>query len=277
MTNPASMRPAMGALLQSCRAGAHIRPSSLPSSSLNPSLQHTAAISTTSSLLKRHNYKGARDNSDKNKTRGESAIRQTGTRWKLSVSDDPLPQPVKPEHIPAQVTDPNHGLWDFFFDRKTVAQPPTEDAKHGRGWMVEELRQKSWDDLHRLWWVCVKERNRIATANWERTKSQLGYGKAEATARDVEVRRTMRAIKHVLTERFYTWEDAVKLAETDPEVNLTGNGEAYTPTEYLEEQHLSEEEPVPEEEEGAKKEAGAATLDPAALPESKTQGEAPRL
>ena len=28
----------------------------------------------------------------------------------------------------------------------------------------------------------------------------------------------MRAIKHVLTERFYAWEDAVKLAEGDKEI-----------------------------------------------------------
>lgn len=30
----------------------------------------------------------------------------------------------------------------------------------------------------------------------------------------------MRAIKHVLTERYYVWEDARKLAAEDPEINL---------------------------------------------------------
>ncbi len=44
----------------------------------------------------------------------------------------------------------------------------------------------------------------------------------------------MRSIKHVLTERFYLWEDAVKLAETDPEVDLTGTGQPFTPSTYLE-------------------------------------------
>lgn len=39
----------------------------------------------------------------------------------------------------------------------------------------------------------------------------------------------MKAIKHVLTERFYLWEDARRLAENDPEINLSGEGEAYTP------------------------------------------------
>ncbi len=48
----------------------------------------------------------------------------------------------------------------------------------------------------------------------------------------------MRAIKHVLTERFYTWEDAVKLAKEDPEVDLSGEGTPFTPMEYLEDEGL---------------------------------------
>lgn len=51
----------------------------------------------------------------------------------------------------------------------------------------------------------------------------------------------MRAIKHTLTERFYTWEDAVEVAKSDPELNLEGGeGQVYTPSTY-------EEEIAPEE------------------------------
>lgn len=46
-----------------------------------------------------------------------------------------------------------------------------------------------------------------------------------------QVRRTQRAIKQVLTERYYSWEDARKLAVNDPEVDLSGEGPAYTPSE----------------------------------------------
>lgn len=48
----------------------------------------------------------------------------------------------------------------------------------------------------------------------------------------------MRAIKHTLTERFYTWEDARRVAAEDPEIDLSGNGPAYTPKEYLEDEVL---------------------------------------
>jgi large subunit ribosomal protein L47 len=183
-----AIRPSIvGAALQSCRTGSSRPRVVAAAAAFAPPLQQRASLSTTAALLKRHTYTGARDNSDHNKHRGESAIRRTGTRWRLSVSDEPLPRPVERKNLPQIETDPDHGLWDFFYDRHRVAQAPEEDAKHGRGWMVEELRNKSWDDLHRLWWVCVKERNRIATANWERSKSKLGYGFAESKKRDDEV------------------------------------------------------------------------------------------
>lgn len=43
----------------------------------------------------------------------------------------------------------------------------------------------------------------------------------------------MKSIKYALTERFYVWEDAVKAARDDPEVNFdAGEGEAYNPSAY---------------------------------------------
>ncbi|KAK5653847.1 hypothetical protein OQA88_7771 [Cercophora sp. LCS_1] len=250
MATPAAIRPSLGAALHHvCGSTRRI--------AVTPSVVQTAAISTTASLLKRHKYPGARDNRDHSKHRGESAIRRTGTRWRLSVSDEPLPKPVPLKDLPPVETDPDHGLWEFFPDRVTVAAVPEEDAKHGRGWSVEELRKKSWDDLHRLWWVCCKERNRLATGEWERRKQKLGYGEAEAAKRDDEVKVTMRGIKHVLTERQYVWEDALKLAEDDPEINLSGDGNpVFAPSEFLEEVEELEETVEEMQREGFKEGAG---------------------
>jgi large subunit ribosomal protein L47 len=55
----------------------------------------------------------------------------------------------------------------------------------------------------------------------------------------------MKRIRHVLTERYYSWEDARKLAETDPEINLVGggkNGPVFTPSEFM----IEEEDETPE-------------------------------
>jgi large subunit ribosomal protein L47 len=99
----------------------------------------------------------------------------------------------------------------------------------------------------------------------------------------------MRAIKHTLTERFYAWEDAVKLAKDDPEVNLSGDGPAFTPSHFLEGEEEAAVAPAEEKEgeqhaaEGAEETAektapaAVAAADPATIPASKPQAEAPRL
>lgn len=57
----------------------------------------------------------------------------------------------------------------------------------GRAWTVEELRWKDWVDLHKLWWVCVKEKNIMFTQELERKRLDPGYGDFEAKARKKEV------------------------------------------------------------------------------------------
>lgn len=193
-------------------------------------------------------------NRDQSKQRGLSVMRQTGPREHLSVSGVPLPRPLSAEEFPALKVDPSHGLWDFFYSKEKPLNTPKEDKAHGRAWTVEELRRKSWEDLHSLWWVCIKERNRIATGNVERQKGDYGYGASESRDREMQVRshcfaaawgsaitlvydedvdgspfilqvrKTQNAIKHALTERFYAWEDAVQLAKEDPEIKFKANG-----------------------------------------------------
>ena len=48
------------------------------------------------------------------------------------------------------------------------------DRDAGRSWTVGELRSRDWDSLHQLWWVCVKERNRLATEKLERKRLENG-------------------------------------------------------------------------------------------------------
>ncbi|KAF2199201.1 MRP-L47-domain-containing protein [Delitschia confertaspora ATCC 74209] len=193
-----------------------------------------ARFSTSPALWKR----------DNNRNRGVSAVRRTGPRPRqtLSVKKAQLPVPVMdPKAKSAIEGDEDHGLWGFFNKDKKLLSTPEEELAHGRAWTTEELRQKSWDDLHTLWWVCTKERNRIATEMVERNRLSLQYGNQEAENRLKSVKGTQRAIMQTLTERWYAWEEARKVASTDKEVDLSGEGPAYTPNVLSEDDYFEPE------------------------------------
>ncbi|KAF2395713.1 MRP-L47-domain-containing protein [Trichodelitschia bisporula] len=186
---------------------------------------------------------------DRNRLRSMSAIKGSGLgpSYKLSVTLEDLPIPVDSKEISKPQPDQQHGLWGFFNKERTVLSLVETDSAHGREWSVEELRRKSWTDLHSLWWVCVMERNRLATEALTRERLKAGYGKHEASTRDKAIRRTMRAIKHTLTERWYAWEDARQLADSDPEINQSGSGPLYRPivsNDYLEEHDAAQSNEV---------------------------------
>ncbi|KAG6002875.1 hypothetical protein E4U43_001023 [Claviceps pusilla] len=217
MASSNALRPSTGCL---SRIGSQLTSSALPRTPLRVS------FSTTAQQCKRRTK-------DNNKKRGVSSLYGSGPREHLSMSDIPLPKPrdFKPK-IPV---DESHGLWGFFPEPGKTLWTPKETEEHGRAWTVEELRKKSWEDLHSLWWVCCKERNMLATSKVELAKGKLGFGEKELEARDEEVMKTMRAIKHALTERYYTWQDAVDVAMADPEIDmLAEDGQVYKPGAYEE-------------------------------------------
>ena len=114
---------------------------------------------------------------------------------------------------------------------------------------------KSWDDLHKLWWTCVKERNIIFTQEVEWKRCEPGYGEHERNTRLSMVKKTQKAIKHVLTERYYAYRDARVLAENDPEVDLSGSGVPYTPKVDEEFENKSVMQQVADEDEKKRKSA----------------------
>ena len=48
---------------------------------------------------------------------------------------------------------------------------------------MSELRNKDWDDLWKLWWMCVKERNRVVTGLREKERLGKMQGGPEAMRR----------------------------------------------------------------------------------------------
>ena len=103
----------------------------------------------------------------------------------------------------------SRGLDDF------VDAPPKkrEDGKGyvvetvGRAWKAKDLRVKSFEDLHRLWYVLLKERNMLNTeSHLVRVRKEHFRNPTRLT----KVKKSMNRIKFVLTER--------AIAESDGDV-----------------------------------------------------------
>ncbi|KMT05795.1 hypothetical protein BVRB_7g166340 [Beta vulgaris subsp. vulgaris] len=87
---------------------------------------------------------------------------------------------------------------------------------YGRGWKASELRLKSWDDLHKLWYVLLKEKNMLMTQRQMLNAQNLRFPNPERISK---VRRSMCRIKHVLTERAIDEPDARRSAEMKRMIN----------------------------------------------------------
>jgi len=98
---------------------------------------------------------------------------------------------------PAAAVSRTRGVDEFFdigLGKKDDDKPPII----GRSWKAAELRLKGFSDLHKLWYVLLKEKNLLATTK-EIMKSQ-GQRYTEQH-RMIKVRKSMCRIKQVLTER----------------------------------------------------------------------------
>ncbi|KAF3795529.1 39S ribosomal protein L47 [Nymphaea thermarum] len=108
-----------------------------------------------------------------------------------------------------------HNPLEEFFE----ADRSKEDDKpvvYGRSWKAAELRLKSWDDLQKLWFVLMKEKNMLMTQRQMLHAQNLRFPNPE---RIPKVRKSMCRIKHVLTERAIAEPDPRRSAEMKRMIN----------------------------------------------------------
>lgn len=84
------------------------------------------------------------------------------------------------------------GIEEFWEGASKTSMPT------GRAWEASELRRKSFEDLHKLWFVLLKERNFLETERHESLSQQMEWRNPE---RLDKVRQSMARLKTVLHER----------------------------------------------------------------------------
>ena len=85
-----------------------------------------------------------------------------------------------------------------FFDVQRLNKKPGTKIMAGRAWAAEELRLKSNEDLHKLWWILWKERNMLYS---EKLAARSKGASLDNPGRIGKVRKSMARLKSVLGER----------------------------------------------------------------------------
>ncbi|TIA90438.1 hypothetical protein E3P99_01581 [Wallemia hederae] len=144
---------------------------------------------------------------------------------KYTPRQKPLPSIFTKTPIDKKVSvNPKHGLYAFF-ERRAIdtsrgeLADGTGDGKQisstlptwtesqslsSRAWRASELRLKSFEDLHTLWYILLRERNLLSTQLEEARR--LGVDIQQSTRvneRRWRVRKSMSRIKYVLSERHH--------------------------------------------------------------------------
>ena len=101
----------------------------------------------------------------------------------------------------------SEGLNAFLDPIRFLPEDKQKDEVSGREWEARELRLKSFEDLHGLWYVLLKEKNMLQT---EKHVARANRVRMRSAQRIGQVRRSMAKIKLVLSER------AIEDAGDDP-------------------------------------------------------------
>ncbi|RKP30796.1 hypothetical protein METBISCDRAFT_15583 [Metschnikowia bicuspidata] len=127
-----------------------------------------------------------------------------------------LREPIVPTHKNFDVS-PDHPLWAFFRQgNKTdsVLRDKKDLVTDSRPWTMAELRLKSFDDLHRLWYLNLLERNVLATE--AEVASEIYNGDVLRYIKlDDNHLLMQKRIKAVLLERQVAYERAQLLPQDD--------------------------------------------------------------
>ncbi|KAG2462589.1 RM47 protein, partial [Polypterus senegalus] len=96
------------------------------------------------------------------------------------------------------------GLEEFFDDPKNWGE---QQVKSGAPWTAKQLRTKSNEDLHKLWYVLLKEKNMLLTLEQESKRQAVPMPSPE---RLKKVERSMKRLDSVVNERT----EALRLLQT---------------------------------------------------------------
>ncbi|VDM62311.1 unnamed protein product [Angiostrongylus costaricensis] len=110
-------------------------------------------------------------------------------------------------HLSSTVQVRNEVFRQFFDDEENFGKSELRPKKRpGRSWSEDELRLKSNSDLHKLWYVCLKERNMLLTMETAYVSNARAMPNPERIDRVNETMRNIESVVHERNEAYYRLE-----------------------------------------------------------------------
>ncbi|CAD5215263.1 unnamed protein product [Bursaphelenchus xylophilus] len=132
------------------------------------------------------------------------SLRPMSMTSRLMGEDVSVPDPDKNGEAPKTF----NVLFEFLDKKETFGSEELRPKERpGRSWSLDELRLKSNQDLHKLWYVLLKERNVLLTMRAAHEKRGLYYQNPERLDR---IKESMENLEEIVHER----NDAVLRLET---------------------------------------------------------------
>ncbi|KDR82826.1 hypothetical protein GALMADRAFT_238427 [Galerina marginata CBS 339.88] len=157
-------------------------------------------------------------------TRSLAEVVTPNAKGDFSSRPPDFARPQKPKLSKKIPVREDHGLYAFFRRKpdaglvgeerfEVVETPESGQLITGRAWEASELRNKSFKDLHTLWYISLREKNLLATQKEEARRMGVNHVELQVSMEKVRhCRKTMARIKMVLNERRLAYEGAMKIA-----------------------------------------------------------------
>ncbi|KAK4880264.1 hypothetical protein RN001_008410 [Aquatica leii] len=117
------------------------------------------------------------------------------------------------------------GLMEFFDDEKNWGE---SDVKSGRSWRKDDLRIKSNTDLHKLWYILLKEKNMLLTMEHEHNDQARLFPGPERIDKVIE---SMENLEEVVRERNRAYYE-LETGETGEQIEKEITGPFGLPVDY---------------------------------------------
>jgi len=146
---------------------------------------------------------------------------------------------LRPQIRTISVTFPRRDLNEFFEHEKFRGE---DKVRVGRSWLKDELRLKSNDDLHKLWFVLLKERNMLLTMEQAYKDEYMPMPNPE---RQDKVAESMENLEEVVRERNRAYHKLEVGPDGEPQRRLRIDGLGrmvpYKPKQHAMPRHMNEE------------------------------------